>query len=379
MFKYINTAIIGAMCLLAGACSGDEPMTDTSASGSGAAVTIPVNFSVGLNDFDSSRSSFDEWPDGACVLMYSATSTQQYGTLSYSAATATWTATLTHQPASGCDKPCRLYYVPGYSAASYAEATTIISTLATVCNYATEATYDFEDEKLDLFGVLKPLTGRLRLRAETSSPWKCLRGLQNFDLAEMELVSLSDTRTELPRMTQAEDGLWYTPYLYVNSIPRFAVSAAFVYAYNDDTKQLNPGQSVVIDAPAGGESNATWSRKSTSVTGQLSQVNVYSNNSKTVLTGDYENADGFRFYGSFTWKPYSGSALSYTSSYPYPFHFVVMDKNGYTTRYNVASRISSGTYTFDFNISSTSISKIYLEETHFDVYVTINSYTLEYK
>ncbi len=379
MFKYINTAIIGAMCLLAGACSGDEPMTDTSASGSGAAVTIPVNFSVGLNDFGSSRSSFDEWPDGATVMMYSAASTEQYGTLSYSAATATWTATLTNLPEAGAGKPCRLYYAPGYSAAAYAGVTTTVNTLATVPNYACAGTYDLDDDGFNLFGILQPITGRLRLRSDAQGSWIWCRGIQYFDIATQKVESWQNTDSELTAMEQDEDGLWYTPYLYVESIPAFKYGN-FVYTHTAEaSKRLQPGQSVVIDAPAIEENTPTWNCRPASITGSLSQVNVYNNYPKTVLTGDYENSAGFRFYGSFTWKPYSGSSLSYTSTYPYPFHFVVKDKYGYTTRYNVSSRISSGTYTFDFNISSTSISEIYLEESHFDVYVTINSYTLEYK
>ena len=162
MFKYINTAIIGAMCLLAGACSGDEPATDTSASGSGAAVTIPVNFSVGLNDFGSSRSSFDEWPDGATVMMYSATTSSVYGFISYSASSNQWTATFTTAPASGENQPCRLYYVPGWTASDYSTTSTV-STLPTVPNYAATTTYDYVNDELNLFGVLEPLTGRLRL------------------------------------------------------------------------------------------------------------------------------------------------------------------------------------------------------------------------
>ena len=379
MFKYINTAIIGAMCLLAGACSGDEPMTDTSASGSGATVTIPVNFNVGLNDFGSSRSSFDEWPDGATVMMYDATTSSVYGFISYSASSNQWTATFTTAPASGENQPCRLYYVPGHLSNDYGPFYELVSTLPTVPNYAGTGNYDFDGEELSLFGVVRPITGRLRLRSDAQGSWIWCRGIQDFDIATQKVESWQNTDSELTAMEQAEDGLWYTPYLYVESIPSFRYGN-YIYTYTAEaSKRLQPGQSVVIDAPAIEENTPTWNCRPMNITGSLSQVNVYNNNPKTVLTGDYENSAGFRFYGSFTWRPYSSSSLSYTSTYPYPFHFVVKDKYGYTTRYNVSSRISSGTYTFDFNISSFSISEIYLEETHFDVYVTINSYTLEYK
>lgn len=220
MFKYINTAIIGAMCLLAGACSGDEPATDTSASGSGAAVTIPVNFSVGLNDFGSSRSSFDEWPDGATVMMYSATTSSVYGFISYSASSNQWTATFTTAPASGENQPCRLYYVPGWTASDYSTTSTV-STLPTVPNYAATTTYDYVNDELNLFGVLEPLTGRLRLRSETPGTLVWNRGLQDFSRETLSIVSSAATPSESTAMIKDDDGLYYTPYLYIESIPSF--------------------------------------------------------------------------------------------------------------------------------------------------------------
>lgn len=376
MFKYINTAIIGAMCLLAGACSGDEPMTDTSASGSGAAVTRPVNFSVGLNDFGSSRSSFDEWPDGACVMMYDATTSSVYGFVSYSASSNQWTATFTTAPASGENQPCRLYYVPGWTASDYSTTSTV-STLPTVPNYAATTTYDYVNDELNLFGVLEPLTGRLRLRSETPGTLVWNRGLQDFSRETLSIVSSAATPSESTAMIKDDDGFYYTPYLYIESIPSFR-RGNYIYTYTDKSKKLKRAQSVVIEAPDAEETTSTWSSQSASITGYLNQVNVYGSVTGTLISGNYENADGFRLYGSFTWKPYSGSSLSYSNTYPYPFFFNVKDKDGTTTQYYVEPRISSGTYTFEFDISSTSISQIYVES-HFDVYVTINSYTLEYK
>lgn len=383
MFKYLNIALAGLACFVFGACSEDDMENIAFPSEE---HSIPVNFNVGINGYENSRAA-EQWPDSACVVVYSITTNNIFGYLVYSKTSDTWTATIKSAAVNRTGEQCRLYYVKVLKKSWYKDASKLpdcISTDMIFCHYHGGGKYNFKTSpaEFDVFGTLEPRTGRFRLKSDVKKSWR-------WTFKQLEYVPGADIRpifgyTDLREMTQSADDNWYTPYLYAETLPEFIDERGNVYQYANPTRKLEPGQSVVIDAPAEPFDTKTWkSRLLSGHSGTTSNnvIKIGPENPYELFSCDYTNESGFRLFGKYAWMPDTDTEVVFDSINNTPFHFVVVDKDGNRSIYYppVENSEAKENYTFDISINDTSIRQILLEEDYFKVGVGIFSYTLQYK
>lgn len=370
-YKKIHYAIITTLCMLAYSCAEEIEIQTPK--------ELPAQFNVILDDYGMSRST-EQWPDRACVMIYDSSSNSVSGYLTYSAFNNKWAVNISDDVnmSRGTDTPCDLFYVKGFSMRDYSDyPVSYVRASAAQPVYSGKGLYNYTVSSFSISGNLQPRTARVRLRGDLSSVesyssrWVYHNPNSGYTGYNYNYVNWDMSRTE--------EG--YSPYLYVDYIPKFR-KGDILYKYKGN-RLLQAGNSYVIEAPSGTESNNTWEVDRILFNEPYKRVRVNPEQPYTVVKNSFESSSGFIILFFMQFMPYDGSnTLSYTSEKTDAFRMILKRADGTLLTYDFKGSTytpsKTGGYYIDefFNMKDVDIAEIYFES-DFDIELTISDFTLE--